>query len=477
MTSELLRHLAAVHTLEQTPAVRDAHLPNAQQTALCRDVLAQVRTAIQQGLITNPQDLGAAVQAQLVQALEMSKGQSLRRVHNGLGILLHTNAGRAPLGAEALAAIVETAKGYSNLEFDLQSGERSSRQDAVKPLLRWLTGAQDALVVNNGAAAVLLALHAVARGRQVVVSRGELVEIGGGFRIPEVMAAAGCRLHEVGTTNRTHLSDYENAGLDAPDVAAWMQVHRANFAQIGFVATPKTSDLAALAHRLNLPLLVDLGSGALSPLQVAGAELHGDRREPCVSEVLADGADLVCFSGDKLLGGPQCGVLVGDKTLIAAAAKAPLARALRVDNLTLAALQTVLSIHFRGDGATLPVLAAAALPQPEVMAIAEALRQQLTLELGHDWQIDCQPTQAQLGGGTDPRVDLPSMGLRMAHTALSASRLALGLRMATPPVLSRVRDRMIVLDIRSLLAGSSDLSTPQLGALLAECLRQAFQPR
>jgi L-seryl-tRNA(Ser) seleniumtransferase len=414
------------------------------------------------------------------------QGPLLRRVLNGTGVLLHTNAGRAPLPQVALAALLQTAKGYCNLEFSLQTGRRGSRQDHVRPLLQWLTGAEDALVVNNGAAAVLLALHALARGREVVVSRGELVEIGGGFRIPEVMTAAGCTLREVGTTNRTHLRDVRAVLSQGPavarqetgknGVAAILQVHRSNFAIVGFTATPDLSELAALAHTHDLPLIVDLGSGALAPLPevLVGPEGLPHRREPTVQEVLAAGADLVTFSGDKLIGGPQAGLIVGKSKWIQQLASNPMARALRVDNLTLAALEAVLRVHLRGRAEQeLPAVRAAALPEPEIEALAVQLLQTLEDRLGEGWVLAIEPADARLGGGVDPLLRAPSRALAVTRTGLAAPKLAKRLRQVDLPVLGRVRGERLLLDVRTLLAGQGDADWTVLADELTRSLRAA----
>src|SRR6266516_4418745 len=269
---------------------------------LARD-LDDPRAVIRAG--GDPGDLGV----RLREELRSARAPSLRRVLNATGVVLHTNLGRAPLADEALAQVVEAARGYSNLELDLREGARGSRQDHVAPILRRLTGAEAALVVNNNAAAVMLALSALAEGRDVLVSRGELIEIGDGFRIPDVLARSGARLHEVGTTNRTRAADYERAV--GPETALLLRVHQSNFRVVGFTEQPRLEELAAIAHRHDLPLVDDLGSGALSP---SNSLLLGD--EPTARESLAAGADLVCFSGDKLLGGPQAGIVVGRAELV-----------------------------------------------------------------------------------------------------------------------------------------------------------------
>jgi len=432
--------------------------------------LQQVRAQVHTGELTTAEAVERAVEQKLRADAAVATGPRLRRILNGSGVLLHTNAGRSPLPAAALRAMAETSRGYCNLEFSLENGHRASRHDHLRPLLQWLTGAEDALVVNNGAAAILLALHGLALGQRVVVSRGELVEIGGGFRIPEVMAAAGCELTEVGTTNRTHLRDYSKA-LDKPAkgsaIAAVLQVHRSNFAQIGFVAMPPLAQLADLAHAHQIPLIVDLGSGALGELPIS-------TREPTVQEVLAAGSDLVTFSGDKWLGGPQAGIIVGKSTLIQKLAENPLARALRVDNTVLAALEVVLRMHLLGLADTeLPVTYAVHLSLAEVDAVARAIAAALQARLGTDWRTEIVDHTTQLGGGTDPLATMPSFALALVHPKIDADSLKLRLLKGHLPLLCRVRDGRILLDVRSLLAGHHKRPIEELCTELATCMLAA----
>src|SRR5438309_1747467 len=313
-----LRDLPSVDEL-----AREAGDPLAVDAA--RAVIERARDEIRAG--GDPGDLAARLREELVDA----RRPRLRRVINATGIVVHTNLGRAPLADEAVERVAEVARGYSNLEYDLAEGARGSRQDHVGAILRRLTGAESALVVNNNAAAVLLALAALAEGRDVVVSRGELIEIGDGFRIPDVLARSGARLVEIGTTNRTRAADYERA--IGPDTALLLRVHQSNFRVVGFTEQPTVTELAAVARRHELPLVDDLGSGVLVALE----------GEPSARDSLAAGADLVCFSGDKLLGGPQAGVIVGRADLVERLRRHPLQRALRADKLTLAALEGTLA--------------------------------------------------------------------------------------------------------------------------------------
>lgn len=466
----LLRHLPAVDKLKRHALLQDLDVPPSVLATLCREVIAEVRAGIQAGSCADPVAIEAAVTAGLQERRSLALGPSLRRIINGTGVLLHTNAGRAPLPQSAVQAIADSAGGYCNLEFSLLTGGRSSRQDHVRPLLRWLTGAEDALVVNNGAAAVLLALHGLAHGREVVVSRGELVEIGGGFRIPEVMTAAGCTLREVGTTNRTHVRDYQRVLKTGHKIAGLLQVHRSNFAVVGFTATPDLADLAALAHQHDLPLIVDLGSGALGPLpaQLIGMNGEPPRHEPTVQEVLAAGADLVCFSGDKLLGAPQAGILAGNARLIHKLAANPMARALRVDNLTLAGLEAVLRTHLRGRAEQeLPAVRALAMPAEAVAELAETWASALRSGLDGGWQVAVVPSQARPGGGVDPLLRVPSHCLALRREGVTGPTLARRLRLGPVAVLGRVRGDQVLLDVRTLLAGGEDRVQADLATALA----------
>jgi L-seryl-tRNA(Ser) seleniumtransferase len=405
-----LRDLPSVDEL-----VRDLDDPLAVDAA--RSVLARAREEIQAG--GDPGDLAERLRAELAAV----RAPSFRRVLNATGVIVHTNLGRAPLAPEALARVQDAARGYSNLELDLDDGERGSRQDHLAELLRRLTGAEAALVVNNNAAAVLLALAALGEGREVVVSRGELLEIGDGFRIPEVLARSGARLVEVGTTNRTRAADYERA--IGTETALLLRVHQSNFRVVGFTELPRLAELAAVAHRHELPLVDDLGSGALG-------EIPG---EPSARESLAAGADLVCFSGDKLLGGPQAGIVAGRADLVERLRRHPLQRAMRVDKLTLAALEGTLQLHLDAP-ARIPVLRMLGEDAGVVRARAERLAE---LTGG-----TVEETVARVGGGALPLAELPSFACALDEG------LAAPLRMGEPPVVGIVRDGKLLLDCRTL---------------------------
>ena len=382
-----------------------------------RKVVARAREQIQRG--DDPGDLGAQLQAELTSA----RAPHLRRVINATGVIVHTNLGRAPLAEAALDRVREIARGYSNLEYDLAAGGRGSRQDHVAGILRRLTGAEAGLVVNNNAAAVMLALAALAEGREVLVSRGELIEIGDGFRIPDVLERSGAHLHEVGTTNRTRAADYETA--IGPETAVLLRVHQSNFRVVGFTAQPSLSELADVARRHGLPLVDDLGSGALMDI--------GD--EPTARASLAAGADLVCFSGDKLLGGPQAGIVVGRADLVEQLRRHPLQRALRADKLTLAALEGTLALAVDAPD-EIPVLRMLREPVETVRARAERLASALGGEV--------EETVARAGGGSLPLTELPSFACGVEK------ELAGKLRTGDPPVIAVVRDGRTLLDCRTL---------------------------
>jgi L-seryl-tRNA(Ser) seleniumtransferase len=395
-----------------------------------RRVLDRAREELRDG--ADPGDLVARLRAELADA----RNPRLRRVLNATGVIVHTNLGRAPLAGAALERLHEVGRGYSNLEYDLAEGARGSRQEPLSAILRRLTGAEAALVVNNNAAALLLALAALAEGRDVVVSRGELIEIGDGFRIPEVLARSGARLVEVGTTNRTRAADYEAA--IGPETGLLLRVHQSNFRVVGFAAQPTTAELAAVARRHELPLVDDLGSGAL-------VSLHD---EPTAQDALTAGADLVCFSGDKLLGGPQAGIVAGRAELVERLRRHPLQRALRADKLSLAALEGTLALYLDSP-AQIPVLRMIEEPVEAVRARAERLAGLVGGAV--------EETVARVGGGALPLTELPSFACGVEEG------LAGPLRTGEPPVVAVVRDGRTLLDCRTL----SDVELDEVAAAVA----------
>lgn len=421
--SDARRGLPSIDSLMRDPAV----------LAAVRETVAAARRS-RGGA---PADWPAAI----ADRLRTAQHASLRPVLNATGVVLHTNLGRAPLAAAAVEAILDVAAGYSSLEFDLPTGARGSRSDHARDVLRRLTGTEDALVVNNAAAALVVALDALAGGGEVAISRGELIEIGGSFRIPEIMGRSGARLREIGTTNRTHLTDYA-AALDA-GVAAVLIVHRSNFQQRGFVATPAAGAIAELARAAAVPCIHDLGSGLLADL--SGAGLTG---EPRVQDAVAAGPDVVIFSGDKLLGGPQAGCLVGTRDAIARCRRSPFARAVRADKLTLAALTATLQLYEKGaEGLQeIPVLRMLLLEPAALRQRANALLSMCPAALA--------PTivdgSSAVGGGAFPEAALPTTLVALDPGVLGAEALALRLRTGDPPLIARVASDRLLLDPRTL---------------------------
>ena len=391
-----------------------------------RSTLSRAREEIRAG--ADPGDLVGRVELEL----EAARSARLRRTINATGVIVHTNLGRAPLASIALERVSAVASGYSNLEYDLGEGGRGSRQDHVAPILRRLTGAEAALVVNNNAAAVLLALAALAEGREVLVSRGELIEIGDGFRIPDVLARSGARLREVGTTNRTRAADYER-GI-GPETALLLRVHQSNFRVVGFTEQPRLEELVRVGRAHGLPVVDDLGSGVLVELE----------DEPSARDALAAGADLVCFSADKLLGGPQAGIVVGRGELVERLRRHPLQRAMRADKLTLAALEATLALYLDPEraAAEIPVLRMLAEPAEAVRARANRLAELVDGEV--------EETLGRVGGGALPLAELPSFACAVEE------ELAELLRHANPPVVAVVRDGRCLLDCRTIAEAEVD---------------------
>jgi L-seryl-tRNA(Ser) seleniumtransferase len=380
-----------------------------------------------------------------VEALEARGREQLRPamrpVLNATGVVVHTNLGRSPLSQHALSRLVEIARGYSNLEYRLEQGQRGSRHDHLRKLASSLCGADDAVIINNNAGAVLLTVSALAVGKEVVVSRGELVEIGGGFRIPDVIVQGGALLREVGTTNRTRISDYSEAV--GPETAAFLKVHRSNFDVVGFTEEVDIKELAALGRTTGLPVIADLGSGAM--MESYGPGLSG---EPVIRRALTDGADLVCFSGDKLLGGPQAGLVIGRAELVERVRRHPLMRALRPCKLTLAALEATLELWRDGRIDEIPI--ARMLGQ-----LPEAARQRAShlsrriRRLGVGWSTDLVSVMGRAGGGSMPLRSAPGWAIALRFEGANADRIEAALRHGEPPVISRIVDDQVMLDLRT----------------------------
>ncbi|HMA89087.1 MAG TPA: L-seryl-tRNA(Sec) selenium transferase [Burkholderiales bacterium] len=408
-----------------------------------RALLAQYRTAMKSGAALPP--TADAIVLGLLHRLDDVAQPSLRRVFNLTGTVLHTNLGRALLPREAIEAEAAAQAQPSNLEYDLEAGERGERDEHLEALLCRITGAEAATAVNNNAGAVLLTLIALAAGRQVPVSRGELVEIGGSFRIPEIIAASGCSLREVGTTNRTHLADYEKA--IGPDTAAILKVHASNYAVVGFTAAPAEGELAQLAHARGLPFVVDLGSGSLVDLQRWGLPA-----EPTPMRSLAAGADLVTFSGDKLLGGPQAGLVVGRRAFVERLRRNPMKRALRVDKGRIAALEAVLRLYLDPERLRerLPTLRLLTRPVVQIAALAARVRAPLQAWCGAKARVSVEECASQVGSGSLPVDRLPSAALRIASPGVKPAVIAMALRALPIPVIGRIHDDALWLDLRCL---------------------------
>lgn len=437
------RSLPSVHDLLTTPQGQALVLASSHALAVAalRSALAQARTAMQDGAATpSPEMLLAS--AKLL--LQQRQQPHLRPLINATGVIINTNLGRAPLSTEALLAVQAVAQGYANLEYDLELGERGSRHAHVTELLCELTGAEAALVTNNNAAAVLLTLSALAQGREVVISRGQLVEIGGGFRVPDVMMQSGCQLVEVGTTNRTRIADYAAALTER--TAVLLAVHPSNFLITGFTETTSLAELARLAQQQHLLVIEDLGSGCL-----LDCTRYGLRHEPTPQESLAAGADIVCFSGDKLLGGPQAGIIVGKKELIARLAQHPLLRAIRVDKMTLAALEATLRHYQRGEAEMqIPIWRTISTPPQQLARRASSWMTQLR-EQGIPSHL--QKGESTIGGGSLPGETLPTtlLALDSADCKRSLDEIAARLRHWSQPVIARIAHDKLLFDPRTVL--------------------------
>lgn len=435
---ELLRQLPSVDRLLLTPAAHDlgGHYGHGLLVEALRTVLEGVRSAIFSGRRSVP--MNATIVQEAREWLEALVAPTLRPVINGTGVIIHTNLGRAPLSRPALEALRDAGEGYATLEYDLAAGARGSRMVHATGLLARLTGAEDALVVNNNAAAVLLMLTAFCKGREVIISRGQMVEIGGGFRVPDVMAQSGARLVEVGTTNRTHLSDYEAAISE--QTAGILVAHHSNFKLVGFTAAPALEELTRLAHERGVMLLYDQGSGAL-----LDTTRYGLDPEPIVQAGLQAGVDVISFSGDKLLGGPQAGILCGNREVIGQLREHPLARALRPDKLSLAALSATLTHYLIGEAEEeIPVWRMIARPLEEVEEEAERWKEQL---LGAGVLASVIDGLSTVGGGSLPGSTLPTKLLAIDRAHLE--ELAAALRRERPAIVGRIQDNRFLIDPRT----------------------------
>ena len=442
----MLKNIPKVDKILEWPGIKAwiAQYPRSVVTAAVRETLNCIRAEILDGNATG-QCLGEeAIVAQVGLALEKSNTPGLRRVINGTGVVLHTNLGRAPLSESLRDTMQDVAFGYSTLEFDLETGTRGKRAVHVEELLCSLTGAECAVVVNNNAAAVMLALSTLARGKEVVVSRGELVEIGGSFRIPEVMEQSGAVLREVGATNRTHPRDYRAAIVE--ETALLLKVHTSNFAVVGFTSEVSTEEMVSVGREASLPVMVDAGSGTLVNLSAYG--LHG---EATVGEYLEAGADLVTFSGDKLLGGPQAGIIVGKRSVVEPMKKHPLLRALRLDKVTLATLEGTLRLYRDEQQALqqIPSLRMMTLSAEELASRAKTMVRRMKRVLSTGVSLKTLQGVSQVGGGTFPLLKLPTTLISVSVEGLSAQQLEQRLRTRILPIIGRISHGEFLLDPRT----------------------------
>jgi L-seryl-tRNA(Ser) seleniumtransferase len=464
MADSPFRQLPAVHEVLADPALEGALKNHERGTVVdaVRAELARVRTGLREEPALNGAATASAIATRVELALTQALQPRLRPVVNATGILLHTNLGRAPLAEAAAKAAYEAARGYLNLELSLETGKRSSRQDCVREWLCRLTGAESATVVNNNAAATILSLRAIAHGKEVILSRGQMVEIGGSFRIPEILAVSGAILREVGTTNITRLGDYEQA--IGPNTGAILRIHPSNYRIHGFTKSVSLEELVELGKRHHLPVIDDVGSGSLVDLAPFGLP-----DEPMLSQSIAAGADLVLASGDKLLGGPQAGILLGRKDLIHKLEKDPLMRAFRLDKMTLAALEATLRLYLAGDSPlqSIPVLRMLTAKVVELEKRARELAERLR-NLPGVAAVEVEPSTAYAGGGSFPDQALPSWHVKLKAKDMSETELARRLRTGTPAVLGHVKEGWVCLDLRTVVAKiEGDIADAVGGALTA----------
>jgi L-seryl-tRNA(Ser) seleniumtransferase len=461
----LLRQLPSVDEMLLRPrvAAMGEKLERGFLVELVRGVLAQLRREIVSGEQPEETQLAAeAIEARVVRRVEEALAPSLRGVINASGVILHTNLGRAPLPEAILEALRRTATQYSNLEYDVAAGARGKRDVHTSRLIERLTGAEAAIVVNNCAAAVLVTLAALARGGEVIVSRGELIEIGDGFRIPEIMEQSGAVLREVGTTNRTRIADYENAINEKTCVI--LRVHPSNFTVSGFTEKPEVAELISLGQRSRLPVVEDLGSGCLVDLSSVGIS------EPTARESVEAGFSLVLFSGDKMLGGPQAGIIAGKKDLVQRVRRHPLFRALRVDKLTIAAMEATLRAYLRGAWNEIPALRMMQMSMADISGRTDAFFKALTAEIAKaDAEMEIADARSLVGGGSTPAQSLPTKVIRIASVRYSASDLEGRLRAGAgaAPVIARIEEDRLLIDLRTVF--------PEQESALAEALSQALR--
>jgi L-seryl-tRNA(Ser) seleniumtransferase len=460
---DLLRKIPSVEAVLEEAGVRELgdSLPRWAVADAVRAVLAETRQRIASGGETGRPEM-ADIAERVARTAKRISLRGIRTVVNATGIVIHTNLGRANLSREAARAVEEVATCYSSLEFDLNTGKRTKRTLHVDRLVSRLTGSEDAFIVNNNAAAVLLALNTLADGKEVVVSRGELVEIGGSFRLPEVMDKSGAHMVEIGTTNRTRLEDYEQA-LN-PSTAVLLKVHWSNFEMKGYVQSVPPKDLAELAHRHQLVMMEDLGSGALLDFS-----RFGIAREPMPQESLRDGVDVVTFSGDKLLGGPQAGIIAGRSDCIGRMKKNPLARALRVDKMVLAAMEETLRHYLEPDTVVerIPALRTIACQSADLEARAAKVAAAVSAETGDDATVKVAPAESQVGGGSLPTAGLATSVIELTSTRHSPDDIIARLRRGQPPIIARIVNDKVIADLRTVRPGEDEILARGITAALA----------
>lgn len=449
---EILKNIPAVGRILSSPQLAEISSVYSRNLTLraVHGVLEDIRKKIESGQGPLEPSLVSIehILEDVKAVLKRSQSSNLKTVINATGVIVHTNLGRSILAEAVLRKFGSIAGSYSNLEYDLEKGKRGSRNSHVEQILRELTSAEAATVVNNNAAAVLVSLETLAKGREVVVSRGQLVEIGGSFRIPDVMRKSGARMVEVGTTNKTHLKDYEE--VIGPDTALLLRVHQSNFQVVGFTKQVDTVDLVNLGCKYGIPVVEDLGSGSLVDFSK-----YGLTKEPTVQEVVAQGVDLVTFSGDKLLGGPQAGIIVGKKNLVEEIRKNQLSRALRIDKLTLFALEETLKLYRDEQVAIseIPTLKMIIQPYSELRAKARRLLRMIGHPEGERFQLELVDGSSKVGGGALPLLSMPSRLLCIRPGLLSANRIEEGLRFHEPPVIARLEKDQVLLDLRTIQDG------------------------
>jgi L-seryl-tRNA(Ser) seleniumtransferase len=454
---DLLRKIPSVDELLNTPKIKALLKDHPRSVVVdkTRTVTDGIRKAIAKGTDERKaKDMAgkAVIVERIKREVDEYVRPNLRHVVNATGVVLHTNLGRSILADEAVVAVVEAARYYSNLEFDLKKNARGSRHSHIEELLVRLTGAEEAMAVNNNASAVLLALSAIAKGKEVIVSRGQLVEIGGSFRIPDVMSAGGARLREVGTTNKTYIRDYKNAITEK--TALLMRVHPSNFRVVGFSHEAGLKELVDLGKETGLPVLDDLGSGVMVDL-----EKYGITGEPTVQNNVKDGADLVTFSGDKLMGGPQAGLIVGSSEFVSRLKKHPMARAVRIDKMTLAAMEATLRLYLDEKEAVkkIPTLRMLTERPQSVARRAKALASEIKTAAGKRVDVSVRSDMSKAGGGSLPLLDLPTTVVCVDPLDMNVNKLEERLRFFDPPILARISEDKLVFDVRTIQEGENGL--------------------